>query len=142
MLMTLYSPATTVQRRDRRIIRGLPQCGQTHGGEGSPPLSCRQGPYATRVGAVSVVDQNGELLGLVTDYDIRKALESGRDLMSLKIPEMMNPSPDVVFSDDKAVDALQKMKGRDKPTAIMPVLNRNNKVVGMIHLHDLISAGL
>ena len=62
--------------------------------------------------------------------------------MSLKIPEMMNPSPDVVFSDDKAVDVLEKMKGRSKPTAVMPVLNRDNKVVGMIHLHDLISAGL
>jgi arabinose-5-phosphate isomerase len=97
---------------------------------------------AFRVGAISVVNQAGELLGLVTDYDIRKALESGRDLMSLKIPEMMNPSPDVVFNDDKAVDALEKMKERNKPTAIMPVLNRDNKVVGMIHLHDLISAGL
>ena len=95
-----------------------------------------------RVGAISVVNEAGELLGLVTDYDIRKALESGRDLLSLKIPDIMNPAPDVVFNDDKAVDALEKMKSRNKPTAVIPVLDRNNKVVGMIHLHDLISAGL
>ena len=95
-----------------------------------------------RVGAISVVSEAGELLGLVTDYDIRKALESGRDLLSLKIPDIMNPAPDVVFNDDKAVDALEKMKSRNKPTAVIPVLDRNNKVVGMIHLHDLISAGL
>jgi arabinose-5-phosphate isomerase len=95
-----------------------------------------------RVGAISVISEAGELLGLVTDYDIRKALESGRDLLSLKIPDIMNPAPDVVFNDDKAVDALEKMKSRNKPTAVIPVLDRNNKVVGMIHLHDLISAGL
>jgi arabinose-5-phosphate isomerase len=97
---------------------------------------------AFRVGAISVVNDVGELLGLVTDYDIRKALESGRDVLSLKISEIMNSSPDVVFSDEKAVDALEKMKERNKPTAVVPVLNRSRKVVGMVHLHDLISAGL
>jgi arabinose-5-phosphate isomerase len=97
---------------------------------------------AFRVGAISVVNPNGELLGLVTDYDIRKALESGRDLLSLKIPDMMNPSPDFVFSDDKAVDVLEKMRARNKPTAVMPVLDREKQVVGMVHLHDLIAAGL
>jgi len=97
---------------------------------------------AFRVGAVSVVNAAGELLGLVTDYDIRKALESGRDLLSLQISDIMNPSPDVVFSDEKAVDALEKMKERNKPTAVVPVLDGQRKVVGMVHLHDLISAGL
>ena len=56
----------------------------------------------------------GELLGLVTDYDIRKTLESGADLLSLKIPEIMNPSPDVVFSDDKAIHQLATVTGSVK----------------------------
>ncbi len=97
---------------------------------------------AFRVGAISVVNNAGHMLGLVTDYDIRKALASGRDLLSLKIPDIMNSSPDVVFSDEKVVDALERMKERTKPTAVLPVLDRKLKVVGMIHLHDLISAGL
>jgi arabinose-5-phosphate isomerase len=97
---------------------------------------------AFRVGAISVINDRGELLGLVTDYDIRRALESERDIFSMKISEIMNSSPDVVFSDEKAVDALEKMKERSKPTAVIPVVNRDRKVVGMIHLHDLISAGL
>jgi arabinose-5-phosphate isomerase len=97
---------------------------------------------AFRVGAVSVVDKDGQLLGLVTDYDIRKTLESGRDLFALKISDVMNSSPDVVFSDEKAVDALEKMKAREKPTAVIPVIDRRREVVGMVHLHDLISAGL
>jgi len=97
---------------------------------------------AFRVGAISVINEEGELLGLVTDYDIRKALESSDDLFGLKISDLMNPSPDVVFSDEKAIDALEKMKARHKPTAVVPVVDRCRKVVGMIHLHDLISAGL
>jgi arabinose-5-phosphate isomerase len=97
---------------------------------------------AFRVGAISVINQTGELLGLVTDYDIRKALESDRDLPTLKIQEIMNSSPEFLFDDEKAVVALQKMNERDKPTAVMPVLDRNRKVVGMVHVHDLISAGL
>jgi arabinose-5-phosphate isomerase len=97
---------------------------------------------AFRVGAISVVNERKELLGLVTDYDIRRALESERNIFSMKISELMNPSPDVVFSDEKAVDALAKMKARKKPTAVIPVLNRERKVVGIVHLHDLISAGL
>jgi arabinose-5-phosphate isomerase len=97
---------------------------------------------AFRVGAISVIDKDGQLLGLVTDYDIRKTLESGRDLFALKISDVMNSSPDVVFSDEKAIHALEKMKARNKPTAVIPVLDRSRKVVGMVHLHDLISAGL
>jgi arabinose-5-phosphate isomerase len=97
---------------------------------------------AFRVGAISVVDRKGELLGLVTDYDIRKALEAERDIRSLNISEMMNPAPAVIFSDERALDAFETMKRRDKPTAVLPVVDRNRRVVGMVHLHDLISAGL
>lgn len=95
-----------------------------------------------RVGAISIVGPAGELLGLVTDYDIRAALESGQNLFSMEISEIMNPSPAVLYNDAKAVEALEMMRHRSKPTAVLPVLNRDAKVVGMVHLHDLISAGL
>jgi len=97
---------------------------------------------AFRVGAISVVGPKRELLGLVTDYDIRKALESNQDIRAMTIQEMMNRAPAVMFSDDRAVDALERMTRRNKPTAVLPVINREKEVVGMIHLHDLISAGL
>ncbi|MBI4471563.1 MAG: KpsF/GutQ family sugar-phosphate isomerase, partial [Acidobacteria bacterium] len=97
---------------------------------------------AFHVGAVSVVDNDGKLLGLVTDYDIRKALESDRNLMSMRIDELMNPAPAVIFADNRAADALELMRTRKKPTAVLPVVDRDRKVVGMIHIHDLISAGL
>jgi arabinose-5-phosphate isomerase len=97
---------------------------------------------AFRVGAISVVNSKGELLGLVTDYDIRRALESDRNLFSMKITDVMNPSPDYISAGAKAVEALEMMRHRTKPTAILPVIDDEKKVVGMVHLHDLLAAGL
>ena len=97
---------------------------------------------AFRVGAISVVNSKGELLGLVSDYDIRKALESDRNLFALKITDIMNPAPDFIIDNARAVEALNMMRQREKPTAILPVVNRDREVVGMVHLHDLLAAGL
>lgn len=97
---------------------------------------------AFRVGAISVVDEAGHLLGLVTDFDIRKALESSVSLFDLSIEHVMNPRPEWISESVKAVEALEVMRHRDKPTAVLPVLGPKDRVVGMIHLHDLIAAGL
>ena len=94
------------------------------------------------VGAISVVSRRGELLGLVTDYDIRKALSSKKDITSMKITDIMNASPTVVFSDQMAVEALELMQSRKKPITVLPVIDRKRKVVGMVHIHNLIAAGL
>jgi arabinose-5-phosphate isomerase len=94
------------------------------------------------VGAVCVTDADEKLLGLVTDYDIRKTLETGQDLFVMKISEIMNASPEVVYSTDRAVDALEMMRSRNKPTAVMPVLSPDRRILGMVHLHDLVAAGI
>ena len=95
-----------------------------------------------RAGAVSVIDEQERLLGLITDFDIRRVLEGGQDLFSLKIREVMNPKPSWVYQDEKAVQALQFMEKREKPISVLPVLDRQEKVVGMVHLHDLIARGI
>lgn len=95
-----------------------------------------------RAGAVSVIDDERHLVGLVTDYDIRKTLERGNDLFAAKVTEIMNPTPDFVFDDENAFSALEKMEKREKPISLLPVLTRDLTVVGMIHLHDLIIRGL
>jgi len=95
-----------------------------------------------RAGAVSIIDDEQRLLGLVTDYDIRCVLESQQDVFSLTIPEIMNATPEWVFEDANAYLALEKMRKRTKPISVLPVLSRQEKVVGMIHLHDLMAHGL
>jgi arabinose-5-phosphate isomerase len=97
---------------------------------------------AFQLGAICVTDDQQRLLGLVTDYDVRKLLETGRDIFSLKIADIMNASPEVAYSTDRAIDALDRMRSRNKPTAVLPVLTPDKQVLGIVHLHDLIAAGL
>lgn len=95
-----------------------------------------------RAGAVSVVDAEGRLLGLVTDYDIRRALEKGGNVLGMSISNLMNKTPTFVYEDEKAIRALEIMENRDKPFLVLPVVNRREEVIGMIHLHDLVARGL
>lgn len=98
---------------------------------------------AFQVGAISVVGTTGELLGLVTDYDIRKALESNQNILEMTIEELMNATPETISEDERAVVALERMQGHaNKPIAVIPVVDADKRPVGMIHLHDLIAAGL
>jgi arabinose-5-phosphate isomerase len=94
------------------------------------------------VGAIAVIDDTGKMLGLVTDYDIRRVLESEQNIFTLAIPDIMCQTPAVIRADEKAVLALETMRNRHKPTAILPVVDSTGNAIGMVHLHDLISAGL
>ncbi len=95
-----------------------------------------------RAGAVSIIDDEQRLLGLVTDYDIRRVLETQKDLFGLTIQEIMNATPECVLEDENAYSALEKMEKRAKPISVLPVLNRQKEVVGIVHLHDLVARGL
>ncbi|MFA6091815.1 MAG: KpsF/GutQ family sugar-phosphate isomerase [Elusimicrobiota bacterium] len=93
-------------------------------------------------GAVSVVDGRGRLLGLITDYDLRKVLERGEDVRKLSLKSIMNARPTCVRPETLAADALSLMLDRPKPFAVLPVKDRKDRAVGMIHLHDLRRSGL
>ncbi|MBH52125.1 MAG: KpsF/GutQ family sugar-phosphate isomerase [Chloroflexi bacterium] len=96
-----------------------------------------------RAGAVSVIDDNQYLVGLVTDYDIRRILENGDNILSLNISDVMNSDPTSIYSDEKAISAYNLMKNREKPFLVLSVIERrSNKVIGLIHLQDLVSKGL
>jgi len=95
-----------------------------------------------RAGAVSVIDDQHRLLGLITDFDIRRTLEEGHDPLGLTIAEVMNSKPNWVYKDEKAINALEFMEKREKPISVVPVLDRQEKVVGMVHLHDFLSRGI
>jgi arabinose-5-phosphate isomerase len=95
-----------------------------------------------QAGAISVVGPKQVLAGLVSDYDVRKVLERGAAIFDLKIRDIMNPKPMFVFEDQMATEALDLMRSRKKPTNILPVLSRDQKVVGMVHIMDLVSAGI
>ena len=93
-------------------------------------------------GAVSIVDNDGKILGLVTDYDIRRHVEKEENIFAMEIKDIMNHDPIFIYDDDKAFSALKIMQEREKPITILSVLDRNNIVVGMLRMHDLVKEGL
>jgi len=88
-----------------------------------------------------VVGKGNALAGLVTDYDVRRVLERGEAIFDLRIRDIMNPNPTVVYQDQMATEALDLMRSERKKQAL-PVLDRSQRVVGMVHILDLVSSGI
>jgi arabinose-5-phosphate isomerase len=92
-----------------------------------------------RVGATAVVG-NEELIGIVTDGDIRRAVERNADLDSLKASDLMNTAAKRISIHALAVEGFQLMEN-NKISQLL-VVNEEDKYCGIIHLHDLLSAGI
>ncbi len=140
----LYHPGGQL---GKRLLLTVADCMRT--GEDNPVIDLGQSirtmlceMTSKRAGAVSVIDEQRRLLGLITDFDIRRSLERGQDLFTMSVAQVMNEKPHWVYLDEKAVTALSFMEKREKPISVVPVLDRQEQVVGMIHLHDLIARGL
>lgn len=93
-------------------------------------------------GACNVVDKKGRLVGLVTDFDIRGAFAKGWTLSTLSIRQIMNPKPTSIHPEEMAMKAFEMMESRKKPFTVLPVVDKARRSVGMVHLHDLVTAGL
>jgi arabinose-5-phosphate isomerase len=87
-------------------------------------------------GMACVVNGHDELLGLITDGDLRRHLERSPDIFSLTAADIMTRRPIVVGPDALAVEALNLMEQR-KITALVVVTGEPARVAGVVHLHDL-----
>jgi len=97
------------------------------------------------LGAVSIVDDQSYLLGLITDGDIRRAIGSNTDpsdLQTLTAATIMTRKPVVVTPDTLAFDALKLMEERESQIAVLPVVDAEYRSLGLIRLHDIIRSGL
>lgn len=92
-----------------------------------------------RFGITGVVDDNGKLVGVFTVGDLLRVVEKGTDLTSLNIGDIMTPGGQTVEAGALAVEALKRMEG--KITALF-VCDDHGKPVGIIHLHDVLQAGI
>lgn len=94
---------------------------------------------AKRLGITAVINETGELLGIITDGDLRRMLEKKVDIDKITAGEIMTANPVTIQSDELAVDALDLL--RKKEISQLAVTD-NKKYLGIIHIHDLVREGL
>lgn len=91
------------------------------------------------LGAVSIVDDENQLIGLITDGDLRCQLEKKANIYSMTVDEIMTSSPKIIFANSFAFEALKIMKKYN--ISCLPVVD-GGKLVGMIRAQDVISVGI
>ena len=95
------------------------------------------------LGAVSVVDEEGKMLGVLTDGDIRRGLSKGVDFLQRSVADLMTKAPTYITADKLAAQALHLMESNQpKPITVLPVLDENKVVIGLLHMTDLVRQGV
>lgn len=93
-----------------------------------------------KLGMTTIVNELGELAGIFTDGDLRRALDTGTDIHRMKVMEVMSKNPKTIKSNTLAVEALNMMESF-KITSLV-VIDTIRKPVGIIHIHDILRAGV
>ncbi len=95
------------------------------------------------LGAVSVVDENDIMVGLLTDGDIRRGLSKGVDFLKRPVTELMTKKPKFITQEKLAAQALHIMEShKPKPITVLPVLDEERHVIGLLHMTDLVRQGV
>jgi arabinose-5-phosphate isomerase len=92
-----------------------------------------------RLGIVVVVDAGGQLQGLLTDGDVRRLVCAQALDLDASVEASMIKDPSVVRPDQSAAQALDLLE--QKSITVLPVLDDVQRLVGLIHLHDLLGKG-
>lgn len=92
-----------------------------------------------RLGATSVINDQNNVEGIITDGDIRRMLEQHNTIQQLTAADIYHKSPITIGADALAVEALALMQEKDISQIIVA---DNNQYIGMIHMHDLMREGI
>ena len=93
-----------------------------------------------RFGCLGAISADGVLRGIVTDGDLRRSM--GPDLLSRRVREVMTASPRTIGPDALAVEALHAMNAHERPVTTLFVVDPAGKPLGILHVHDLLRAGV
>ncbi|HEY6438904.1 MAG TPA: KpsF/GutQ family sugar-phosphate isomerase [Acetobacteraceae bacterium] len=93
-----------------------------------------------RFGCLGVVNASGRLVGIVTDGDLRRAM--GPDLLSRQVASVMTPEPRTIAPDALAGEALHTMNANERPITALFVVDATSRPLGILHIHDLLRAGV
>ena len=90
------------------------------------------------LGAAAVID-DGKLIGIVTDGDLRRMLMKHPNIEAVHVNEIMTKSPTTIEKSAHVADALNIMQSKE--ISVLPVME-NGRYIGMIHIHDIIKEGI
>jgi arabinose-5-phosphate isomerase len=95
-----------------------------------------------RLGVTGVTNKRKELVGVITDGDLRRALERYPDLLERRAAEVMTRNPKWIEADTLAAQAVQRMEEHSITSLFVFETNGERVPTGIIHLHDLLKAGV
>lgn len=135
----LYHPGGSLGRRLLLKVRDV-----MHSGEKLPLGKSDEGIESIllklsekRMGAVCIADEKGNLQGIITEGDIRRALKEKDKFFSYKASDIMTVNPLKIGEESMAIDALELMENRESQISVLPVV-AGEKLTGIIRIHDLI----
>ena len=96
-----------------------------------------------RLGCTGITDREGVLTGIVTDGDLKRILIRNPEALEVRVSELMTPHPRSIRAEELAIRALERME-MDPPGPVTQlfVTDEAGCPVGIIHIHDIIRAGL
>jgi len=95
---------------------------------------------AKKLGMTTVVDRAGALSGVITDGDLRRFIQRGGDFLKATASELASRNPKSIGPDDLAAKAVEMMERHSITTLV--VIEGAQRIVGVIHLHDLLKNGI
>lgn len=112
------------------------------------PLACENDKFTDvielisqkKLGLAIITDKNGLLTGVLTDGDIRRTLIKHNNIQDLKVKDVMTLNPKTIMPNELAAKALHLME-KFSITALA-ITDENKKPVGVLHIHDLLKAGV
>src|ERR1700683_786304 len=137
----LFHPGGAIGRKLLRVAEIM------HIGE-AVPLAAPQTPMSETIllmtaksfGCVGVCDDDGRLIGVITDGDLRRHM--GAELLARTAADVMSLNPKTIASNRLASEALAMMTGRAPPTTSLFVVDEAGRPTGFIHMHDCLRAGV
>lgn len=93
-----------------------------------------------KMGMTTVVNDSGQLTGVITDGDLRRLLEKGEKIFEKRADEFMTSHPKIIRDTELAAKAIQIMELHS--ITVLPVLDEKDQLAGVVHLHDLLKMGV
>ncbi len=93
-----------------------------------------------RFGCLGVTDESGQLIGIITDGDLRRHM--GPDLLARRVADIMTRDPRTIAPDALAAEALHLMNVRERAITALFVQEPDGRPIGILHIHDLLRVGI